>query len=93
MKRFTFNLIACTCMLLTLAWPISEPAGALASINVSCADGTTRTCSGSYCQGEDDGTDPSKQGYCYCSGPDGAVSTASCPVRTVKAPTTRPNPN
>ena len=78
MKRRTLTLAACLGLLVTSGWLVTNPAWA-GSYTVDCADGSTRTCSGTHCAGNDDGTN--QRGYCQCSSGDNSVDTKYCPAR------------
>ena len=74
MKRFVFSLVTCLSLLVTTAWLVVNPAYA-ASITVSCSNGTTLTCEGSSCSGQDSSVGGS--GWCSCSSTTGS-DTKNC---------------
>ena len=78
MKRRTFTLVASLGLLMASGWLGTNPAWA-GSYTINCADGTTRTCSGSGCQGNDDTSN--QRGYCTCGTPGGTPDSKSCPER------------
>lgn len=77
MKSFIFTVIACLCLIGASAWLIATPVLA-ASISITCANGSTLTCTGSSCVGEDAG--PGHVGHCQCGGPNGSFDTKTCPT-------------
>jgi hypothetical protein len=78
MKRRITTLVACLGLLVTSAWLVTNPAWA-GSYTINCADGSTRTCSGSNCQGNDDTS--TQRGYCTCGTPGGTPDSKECPAR------------
>ena len=82
MKRRILTLAACLGLLMTSSWLVTNPAWA-GSYTIDCADGSSRTCSGTHCAGNDDGA--GTRGYCQCSSADGSLTTKYCPVRDVAA--------
>jgi hypothetical protein len=81
MKRFLSAFVLSLGLLAASAWLIANPAWA-GSYTITCADGSTRTCSGSSCVGSDDGPTASQRGHCQCSNSDGTYSIKNCPYRT-----------
>jgi hypothetical protein len=45
---------------------------------VHCSDGSTLTCSGTSCIGEDGS--PGHVGHCQCGGPNGNFDSKTCPT-------------
>ncbi len=79
MKRRILTLSACLSLLIASAWLVTNPAWA-GSYTINCADGTTRTCSGTHCEGADDSA--GARGYCLCSSGDNSVDRKYCTART-----------
>ncbi|HEX6182742.1 MAG TPA: hypothetical protein VFZ44_02445 [Pyrinomonadaceae bacterium] len=82
MKRRILTLVACLGLLMASGWLVTNPAWA-GSYTIDCADGSSRTCSGTHCAGNDDGA--GVRGYCQCSSADGSITTKYCPLRNVAA--------
>lgn len=80
MTRRTLTLAACLCLLATSAWLVTNPAWA-GSYTINCADGSTRTCSGTSCSGYDDTA--TSRGYCTCGTPGGNPDYKQYPSRVV----------
>jgi hypothetical protein len=80
MKSLVAASTLCLCLIGAAAWLAATPVAA-AEYTIDCADGTKRTCSGSACQGNDDGEDASVRGYCECKTAGVAPDIKYCPVR------------
>ncbi len=76
MKRFLLTLSPCLALLAGSAWLLATPTFA-GSYTVNCSDGTTRTCGGTHCAGND--STATERGYCQCSSADGGSDTKYCP--------------
>jgi hypothetical protein len=79
MKRRIATFAGCLSLLIASAWLVTNPAWA-GSYIITCADGSSRTCSGTHCAGTDDTA--AERGYCQCSSGDNNVDTKYCPSRT-----------
>ena len=77
MKRFFLLFVACLSLVVASAWLVTNPAWA-GSSTATCADGSTRTCTGTDCASSDDRV--GVRGYCQCSSPDGSLTTKYCPL-------------
>ena len=91
MKRRILTLVACLGLLMASGWLVTNPAWA-GSYTISCADGSTKTCSGTHCSGNDDTA--TQRGSCTCSSAGGDSDFKQCPARgdggTVIAPVEGP---
>jgi hypothetical protein len=58
-------------------WAVFNPTTAYAmDATVKCADGSTKSCSGVSCQGQD--STSGSTGYCACTKTDGSVEVKYC---------------
>lgn len=81
MRRRVLSLVVCLSLLGASAWLVANPTvEAVGEATINCDDGTTRTCSGTHCEGTDDTA--AERGYCLCSSGDQSVDRKSCPVRS-----------
>lgn len=79
MRRRVLSLVACLSLLGASAWLVANPVAAVGEAKIQCADGSTRTCSGTHCEGTDD--TGAERGYCLCSSGNQSVDQKYCPVR------------
>lgn len=79
MKRRVLTAVACLGLLGASGWLVTNPVGAIMDYKIECADGTSRTCSGTNCSGNDDTA--TQRGYCTCGTPGGTPDTKQCPAR------------
>lgn len=79
MKRRILSAVACLGLLGASGWLVMTPVGAFSEYRIECADGTSRTCRGTNCQGNDDTA--TQRGTCTCGTPGGTLDTKQCPLR------------
>jgi hypothetical protein len=81
MKSFAVSTALCLCLIAAAAWLVATPVHA-GTLTVDCADGTTRTCSGMECIGQDDDEWlHTVRGYCHCATSGGSYDIKQCPSR------------
>lgn len=78
MKNIIFTLVVCVGLLGTSAWLIAHPVHAM-SAEITCRDGSKRSCSGQSCTGSD-AIPGSTNGWCQCTNatPGGAADVEDC---------------
>jgi hypothetical protein len=79
-KSFLCASVLCLGLIATSAWLIATPVYA-GSYTIDCADGSKLTCSGTACQGQDDGQSYTVRGYCQCTGSNSSFDIKNCPIR------------
>ncbi|MET0650508.1 MAG: hypothetical protein ABW208_28190 [Pyrinomonadaceae bacterium] len=78
MKNLIFTLVVCLGLLGTSAWLIAHPVHAM-STEITCRDGSKRSCSGQSCTGSD-AIPGSTNGWCQCTNatPGGPADVEDC---------------